>query len=138
MRLDIDGVRPALLDRELAARIDELRSFRHVFRNIYQTELDPKRIELVQQQLDPTIASFEKAHKEFLKKLKSNRFTGRGLIRRRPALLLRFPIPRTGFDHPSAVDRPIPLGSLRLGPLQFLLRIRKDINSNRKPVWQIF
>ena len=71
MRLDIDGVRPALLDRELAARIDGLRSFRHVFRNIYQTELDPKRIELVQQQLDPTPASFEKAHKEFLKKLKT-------------------------------------------------------------------
>jgi len=71
MRLDIDGVRPALLDRELAARIEELLSFRHVFRNIYQTELDPKRIELVQQQLDPTTASFEKAHKEFSKKLKA-------------------------------------------------------------------
>ena len=71
MRLDIDGVRPALLDRGLASRIDELRAFRHVFRNIYQTELDPKWIELVQQQLDHTPASFEKAHKEFLKKLKT-------------------------------------------------------------------
>ncbi len=71
MRLDIDGVRPALLNRDLAARIDELRSFRHVFRNIYQSELDPKRVELVQQQLNPTLASFENAHKEFLKKLKA-------------------------------------------------------------------
>jgi len=71
MRLDIEGVRPALLDRGLASRIDELRAFRHVFRNIYQTELDPKRVELVQQQLDPTIALFRKAHKEFLKKLKA-------------------------------------------------------------------
>ena len=71
MRLDIDGVRPALLNRDLAARIDELRSFRHVFRNIYQSELDPKRVELVQQQLNPTLASFENVHKEFLKKLKA-------------------------------------------------------------------
>ena len=71
MRLDIDGVRPALLNRDLAARIDELRSFRHVFRNIYQSELDPKPVELVQQQLNPTLASFENAHKEFLKKLKA-------------------------------------------------------------------
>lgn len=71
MRLDIDGVRPALLDRELAARIDELRSFRHVFRNIYQAGLDPKRVELVQQRLDPSLAGFKRAHKEFLKKLKA-------------------------------------------------------------------
>lgn len=71
MRLDIEGVRPALLNRDLAARIDELRSFRHVFRNIYQSELDPKRIELVQQRLDPTLAAFKKAHKEFLQKLKA-------------------------------------------------------------------
>jgi len=42
MMLDIEGVRPALLNRGLAGRIDELRSFRHIFRNIYQSELDPK------------------------------------------------------------------------------------------------
>ena len=71
MRLDIEGIRPALLDRDLAARIDELRSFRHVFRNIYQSELDPKRVELVQKQLDPTLSAFTKAHKEFLKKLRT-------------------------------------------------------------------
>jgi hypothetical protein len=71
MRLNIEGVRPALLNRDLAARIDELRSFRHVFRNIYQSVLDSKRVELVQQQLDPTLAAFKKAHKEFCKKLKA-------------------------------------------------------------------
>ena len=51
MTLDIEGVRPAVLNRELAARIDELRSFRRAFRNIYQTELDPKRVQLIQQQI---------------------------------------------------------------------------------------
>jgi hypothetical protein len=71
MMLDIEGVRPALLDRELAGRIDELRSFRHVFRNIYQSELDPKRVELVQQPLDSTLAAFKKAHVRFIKKVKT-------------------------------------------------------------------
>jgi hypothetical protein len=71
MVLDIEGVRPALLNRELAGRIDELRSFRHIFRNIYQSELDPKRVELVQQPLGSTLSAFKKAHQEFIKKIKT-------------------------------------------------------------------
>ena len=71
MTLEIEEVRPALLDRELAGRIDELRSFRHVFRNIYLSELDPKRVELVQQRLDTTLSSFKKAHNEFIEKTKT-------------------------------------------------------------------
>ena len=71
MMLDIEGVRPAIFGRELAGRIDELRSFRHVFRNIYQSELDPKRVELVQQSLDSTLSAFTKAHREFINKVKT-------------------------------------------------------------------
>lgn len=71
MMLDIEGVRPALFSRELAGQIDELRSFRHVFRNIYQSELDSKRVELVQQRLDSTLSAFKKAHKEFIKKVRT-------------------------------------------------------------------
>jgi len=71
MTLEIEEVRPALFDRELAGRIDELRSFHHVFRNIYQSELDPKRVELVQQRLDATLSSFKKAHNEFIEKTKT-------------------------------------------------------------------
>jgi hypothetical protein len=71
MTLDIEEVRPALLDRELVGRIDELRSFRHVFRNIYQSELDPKRVELVQQRLEATLSAFKKAHNEFIDKQKT-------------------------------------------------------------------
>ena len=70
MALDIEGVRPHLLNRELAVRIDELRSFRHVFRNIYQSELDPKRVNLVQERLEPTLSAFRAAHQAFLKKIK--------------------------------------------------------------------
>jgi hypothetical protein len=71
MMLDIEGVRPALLDRSLAGRLNELRSFRHVFRNIYQTELDPKRVELVQQSLGSTLSAFKKAHTTFVEKIKT-------------------------------------------------------------------
>jgi hypothetical protein len=70
MVIDIEGVRPALFNRELAGRIDELRSFRHVFRNIYQSELNPKRVELVQQSLEGTISAFKQAHRAFIMKVK--------------------------------------------------------------------
>ena len=52
-------------------RIDELRPFRHIFRNIYQSELDPKRVKLVQQRLDVTLSAFGKAHEAFVKKVKT-------------------------------------------------------------------
>lgn len=45
MTLNVDGVRPAVLRPETAARLDEYRKFRHVVRNIYATNLDPVRIE---------------------------------------------------------------------------------------------
>jgi len=71
MSLNIEGVRPAVLSRELALRIDELRSFRHVFRNIYQSELDPKRVQFVQQQIDSTVAAFKSAHEVFVRKVRT-------------------------------------------------------------------
>jgi len=70
MSLEIEGIRPALLDRNLASKIDEMRAFRHVFRNIYQSELDPRRVQLVQSQLESTLAEFKKAHQQFIEKLK--------------------------------------------------------------------
>ena len=47
MTLEIPGLRPALFDRAFARRIDELRRFRHAFRNLYQTELDPDRVRIL-------------------------------------------------------------------------------------------
>jgi hypothetical protein len=44
MALAIEGVRPALLDKPLRARLDELRKFRHFFRNAYDRPLDPKKL----------------------------------------------------------------------------------------------
>jgi len=39
MTLNIEGVRPALMDLAMRVRIDELLKFRHVFRNIYKSPL---------------------------------------------------------------------------------------------------
>jgi hypothetical protein len=47
MTLDIEGVRPRLLSDEAYQCLDELRRFRHLFRNLYTTDLDSERLRLV-------------------------------------------------------------------------------------------
>lgn len=69
MQIEIDGVRPALWGRELAARVDELRRFRHVFRNMYANDLDPRRVAAVQEGLSETISWFLHAHDRFIDSL---------------------------------------------------------------------
>ena len=46
MGLEIEGIRPALLRPETSDCLDELRRFRHVFRNAYVLHFDPVRLEL--------------------------------------------------------------------------------------------
>lgn len=69
MQLEIDSVRPALWSWELAQRIDELRRFRHLFRNLYALDLDAERLLLVQKRLPTTVNEFRSAHGAFLEKL---------------------------------------------------------------------
>jgi hypothetical protein len=71
MTLEIDGVRPALFSRQLEARIDDLRAFRHLFRNIYQSELDVEKLQLLNGRVPQTINEFKKSHGEFLQKPES-------------------------------------------------------------------
>jgi len=47
MTFNIEGVRPALLDKETFVLLDTLRAFRHFFRHAYSYELDPKKLALV-------------------------------------------------------------------------------------------
>ncbi len=47
MTLDIEGFRPHLLSREMYHCLDELRRFRHLFRNAYGIELDAERLAIV-------------------------------------------------------------------------------------------
>jgi len=44
MTLDIPEVRPPLLSKETAGKLDEFRAFRHVFRNVYGFNLSSERI----------------------------------------------------------------------------------------------
>jgi hypothetical protein len=66
MQLDIEGVRPALWDGDLAGKVDELRRFRHAFRNMYAQDLDPRRVALVQENVPETVRDFGLAHDRFL------------------------------------------------------------------------
>lgn len=47
MTLDIESIRPKLLSPATYTALDELRRFRHIFRNAYTLELDPQRLQLV-------------------------------------------------------------------------------------------
>lgn len=46
MRLQIEGIRPALLSDESYKLLDSLRAFRHFFRHAYAYELDPRKVAL--------------------------------------------------------------------------------------------
>ena len=69
MKIEVKGVRPRLLSADLSARLDELRSFRHVFRNIYQGPLDAERLILLQKRIEPILRDFRSAHDEFVAKI---------------------------------------------------------------------
>lgn len=47
MFLEIPGIRPAVLTRDLHGIVNELRGFRHVFRHSYDFDLDPVKLELL-------------------------------------------------------------------------------------------
>ncbi|MDW7710807.1 MAG: hypothetical protein SCH98_10055 [Deferrisomatales bacterium] len=69
MALSIEGVRPAVLTAEEARAIDELRAFRHVFRHIYQTELDSEKLQLVDSRTPQAVGAFKAAHERLLANL---------------------------------------------------------------------
>lgn len=69
MTLKIGTLRPALLSEDAYLLIDELRSFRHLFRNLYARPLDPDRTRLVQRKVEPAVNAFDAAHREFVAKL---------------------------------------------------------------------
>lgn len=73
MLIDIEAVRPAFLSREAHALLDDLRSFRHVFRNLYNRPLDVDRLLGVQKKVGAAVEAFLSAvetYKGFLQALK--------------------------------------------------------------------
>jgi len=65
MVLNLPGIRPPLLEENTARLIDELRAFRHVFRNLYDDKLDPDRLTLLQKRVPQIRNGFRKAHEGF-------------------------------------------------------------------------
>ncbi|MGQ9780592.1 MAG: ribonuclease toxin HepT-like protein [Bacillota bacterium] len=55
MATEVPGLRPALIADETKNRLNEFRSFRHVFRNVYGFNLIPQRIERLLESLPSTI-----------------------------------------------------------------------------------
>jgi hypothetical protein len=47
MSIAIEGVRPALLSGEVIVLLNNLRSFRHLFRHAYSYDLDEKKVRIV-------------------------------------------------------------------------------------------
>ena len=66
MTLNIEGMRPALLDRPISLRIEELLKFRHVFRNIYKSPLVPAKVEFANQAAHDLAEDFTVYHERFL------------------------------------------------------------------------
>lgn len=65
MTLDIEGLRPHLFRHEVYIRLDELRRFRHLFRNAYTISLDPQRTLLVVAQAQQLKALYKLDIEEF-------------------------------------------------------------------------
>jgi hypothetical protein len=66
MLLDIEGLRPALFGKDFAVVIDELRRFRHVFRSLYQADLQPSRVISVNEQSAGIADAFLKYHEAYI------------------------------------------------------------------------
>ena len=70
MTLNIEGVRPALLKRKNQVLFQELRSFRHFFRNIYQSSLDVQKLTLINNKVPESVTTLQNAHGHFVDMLK--------------------------------------------------------------------
>lgn len=69
MMLEIEGIRPQVIDRQLFKKLDEFRKFRHVFRSVYSFELDWGKMKLVARVFDETYKDFVEAVTRFLEKM---------------------------------------------------------------------
>ena len=65
MALAIPEVRPPLIDKPLAATLQEYLRFRHVFRNVYGTVLEADRMRSLEDRLPATLAAFRKQMSAF-------------------------------------------------------------------------
>ena len=68
---EINGIRPAVISKRTAQKLDKYRSFRHVFRNVYGFHLDLSRINELLLELPETVDLFTNDLKCFTQLIKS-------------------------------------------------------------------
>lgn len=66
MTLHIETIRPAVISKDVFRELDELRGFRHIFRYMYQYELDPDKMRLVNARIPRVRALFPAEHQNFI------------------------------------------------------------------------
>ena len=66
MRIDVPGIRPALISPQIAEDLDELRRFRHRFRNIYKSQLRADRVLEVSEIAVSVSQDFGEFHTRFI------------------------------------------------------------------------
>lgn len=69
MSLDIEGLRPAFFTPQDYPFFDKLRAFRHIFRHIYQRELNVAQLLELDQTVPDGIKRFQQLHQLYLDKL---------------------------------------------------------------------
>ncbi|MFP4430993.1 MAG: hypothetical protein ACLFPV_07070 [Spirochaetaceae bacterium] len=66
MRIEVPGIRPALISPEFAEDLDELRRFRHRFRNTYKSRLRADRVREVSESAVSVAERFDEFHTRFI------------------------------------------------------------------------
>jgi hypothetical protein len=66
MRIDVPGIRPALITVDMVEPLDELRRFRHLFRNLYKSRLKTERVMEISGTIAPLIQDFARCHQLFI------------------------------------------------------------------------
>ncbi|MDI3525703.1 MAG: hypothetical protein PWP42_953 [Candidatus Atribacteria bacterium] len=69
MKMEIEGVRPALISEESFKLLNSLRGFRHFFRHAYSYELDERKVSLVLEDALKLKETFKLELENFLSKL---------------------------------------------------------------------
>jgi len=70
MTLELKGVRPSVISRELLERLDEYRSFRHLVRNVYAHQFKPDRMKTLVENIDGVFQVCEEQFDIFCQYLK--------------------------------------------------------------------
>jgi hypothetical protein len=69
MTLDVKSIRPPVISQDPYPYLNELRSFRHLFRNAYLLEFDPDRLTIILQHAGQLEQRYKKDMDNFLQYL---------------------------------------------------------------------